>query len=130
MEEIVQATCQYNKSQVLLTLQPNFENMKGCVVLMVLLWIPPGLKFCTSILDHLKEDVIKIQQQNMWKRFANFRKDQECIADFRVRLNLLVSLYAIYHHSLSSHSFITQPNFQASLGFEESLEEASKSSYK
>ena len=37
IDEIVQATCQYNKSQVLLTFQPNFENLKGCVVLIVLL---------------------------------------------------------------------------------------------
>ena len=34
VEEIVRATCRYNNSQVLLTLQPNFEDLKGCVVLM------------------------------------------------------------------------------------------------
>jgi hypothetical protein len=37
IEEIVQATCQYHGSEVLLTLKPNFENLKGYVVLMVLL---------------------------------------------------------------------------------------------
>ena len=62
--------------------------------LMVLLWIPQ-LKSCPSILDHLKEDVIKIQQQNPYKRFANVRKDQEYIADFQVGLNALVSVYHI-----------------------------------
>ena len=37
MEEIVQATCQYNEGEVLLTLQSNFESLKGCVGSTVLL---------------------------------------------------------------------------------------------
>ena len=32
MAGIIQATCQYNKSQILLTLQPDFDNLRGCVV--------------------------------------------------------------------------------------------------
>ena len=43
---IVQATRQYSESQALLTLQPNFENLKGCVVLTVLLCMLSGLKSC------------------------------------------------------------------------------------
>ncbi|EDR06816.1 uncharacterized protein LACBIDRAFT_299706 [Laccaria bicolor S238N-H82] len=74
MAGIVQATCQYNESQILLTLQPNFDNLRG-------------------ILDHLKEEVIKIQQQNPYKRLANFRKDQEYIADFQVKLNALPNFH-------------------------------------
>jgi hypothetical protein len=35
VEEIVQATCQYNKGQVPSTLQSNFEDLKGCVALIV-----------------------------------------------------------------------------------------------
>ena len=93
---MVQGTCQHNKCQVLLTLQPNLENLKGCVVLVVLLWILPGLKSCTSILDHLKEDVMNIQQQNMWKRLGNVKKEQEHIAGFQAKLNALVSMFHIY----------------------------------
>ena len=96
IEEIVEATCQYNDSQVLLTLQPKFEDLKRCVVLTVPLWILPGLKSCTSILGHLNEDVMRIQQQSTWKRFADFRRDQEHIADFQLKLNALVSMYHIY----------------------------------
>ena len=90
VQEIVHATCQYNKSQVPLTLQSNLENLKWCVVLTVLCWIPPGLKSCTSILAHMKEDVMKIQQQTPHKNFANLRKDTEHIAGFQVTLNALV----------------------------------------
>ena len=32
MAGIVHATCQYNKSEILLTLQTNFDNLRGCVV--------------------------------------------------------------------------------------------------
>ena len=92
IEEIIQAACQYNESQVLLTLQPNFEDVKGCVVLMVLLWILPGLKSFTSILDHLKEDVMKIEQQNTMGTVPNFKKDQEHIAGLEVTLNALVNM--------------------------------------
>jgi hypothetical protein len=126
VEEIVQATCQYNESHVPSALQSNLENLKGCVVLIVSLWICPKLESCTSILDHLKEDVIKIQQQNTWKRFANFRKDQEHIADFQVKLNALVSMHYIIDHLIH---LIIQPNFQDHLSVEESSQ-ASKSSYK
>ena len=70
---------------------------------MVLLWILPGLKSCTSILDHLKEDVMKIQQQNTRKTVPNFKKDQEHIAGLQVKLNALVSMYI--PHSLTSHLF-------------------------
>jgi len=91
--EVVQATCQYTGSQVLLTLQPNFENLKWCVVLMMLLWILPALMSCTSILNHLKEDVIKIQQQNT---FPNLKNDQEHIAGLQVKLNALVSIFYKY----------------------------------
>ena len=83
-------------SQVLLTLQPNFENLKGCVVLMMLLWILPGFISSNSILNHLKEDVMEIQQQNTWKRLANFKKDQEHIAGLQVKLNALVRMFRIY----------------------------------
>ena len=79
-----------------MTLQPNFENLKGCVVLTVLLQVPHELKSCTSILDHMKEDVMKIQQQNTWKRFSNFRKDPDHIAGFQVKLNALVSMFYIF----------------------------------
>jgi hypothetical protein len=96
IEEIVQAICQYSESPDQLTLQSNFENLKGCVVLIVLLWILPGLKSCTSTLDYMKEDVMKIQQQNTWKRFSNFEKDQEHIAGLQVKLNALVSMFHIY----------------------------------
>ncbi|EDR02557.1 uncharacterized protein LACBIDRAFT_393910 [Laccaria bicolor S238N-H82] len=67
IDKIVQAACQYNESQVLSTLQSNFENLKG-------------------FLDHLKEDVMKIQQQN---RFPNFQNDQKRIAKLQVELNAL-----------------------------------------
>ena len=94
--EIAKANCQYNESQVLLTLKPNFGNLKGCVVLTVLLWILPALKSSTSILDDLKEDVMKIQQQNTWQRLPNFKKDQEYIAGLKVKLNAFVSRFHIY----------------------------------
>ena len=55
----------------------------------------PGVKSCTSILDHMKEDVMKIQRWSLW-RFANFRKVQEHIADFQVKVNALVSMFHIY----------------------------------
>ena len=32
MAGIVQAICQYKKSQIPLTLQPDFDNLRGCVV--------------------------------------------------------------------------------------------------
>ncbi|KIJ97428.1 hypothetical protein K443DRAFT_105698 [Laccaria amethystina LaAM-08-1] len=85
IDEIVQATYQYNENHVPLTLQPNFKNLKG-------------------ILDYLKEDVIKIQQQNTWRRFPNFKKDQEQIVGLQVKLNAL-------------------PNFQACLSVEEISQE-------
>ena len=69
------------------------------MVLMVLLWIVPGLKPCTSILDHLKGDVMKIQQQNTWKIVPNFKKDQEHIVDLQVKLNAVVSMFCIYQLS-------------------------------
>ncbi|EDR13080.1 uncharacterized protein LACBIDRAFT_381489 [Laccaria bicolor S238N-H82] len=78
VEEIVLATCQYNKSQVPLTWQSNFENLR-------------------CILEHMKEDVTKIQQQNLYMSIANLGKDTEHIASFQVELNAL-------------------PNFQACLG--------------
>ena len=56
----------------------------------------------------MKEDMMKIQQQNPWKRFANLRKDQEHIADFQIKLNALVSImmFDIYINcSKLSHSF-------------------------
>ncbi|EDR03924.1 uncharacterized protein LACBIDRAFT_306600 [Laccaria bicolor S238N-H82] len=73
VEEIVQAICQYNESRIPLTLQSNVENLKG-------------------ILDHMKENVMKIQQQTSFKRVANFRKDPEQIEGFQARLNALASL--------------------------------------
>ena len=69
---------------------------------MVLLWKLPGLKLCLSILDHLKEDVMKIQRQ---ERFPNFRKDQEHIASLQGKLNAFVSMFHICQCSLLSHSF-------------------------
>ena len=54
------------------------------------------LKSCTSILEHMKEDVMKIQQQTPCKRLANFRKDSEHIEGFHVKLNALVSIFDIY----------------------------------
>ena len=74
--------------------------------------------------------MIKSQQKNPYKRFANVRKDQEYIANFQVGLNALVSLYHIYSPPLPSHSLIIQPNFLVCLSVEESSQEASKSSYK
>jgi len=79
-----------------LTLQTDFENLKGCVVLMVLLGILPGLKSCTSILDHLEEDVIKVQQQIIQRRIPSFKRDQEHIAGLQVKLSALVSMFYIY----------------------------------
>ena len=68
------------------------------------------MKSCTSILEHMKEDVMKIQQQTPCKRLANFRKDPGHIEGFLVKLSALVSIiilsvlnYLIY--------FINQPNF-------------------
>ena len=55
-----------------------------------------SMKSCTSILDHLKEDVMKIQQQNTRKTVPNFKKDQEHIAGLQVTLNALVSMFHIY----------------------------------
>ena len=40
VDEVVQATCQYNKSQVPSTWYSNFEILKGCVVVMVFLCLP------------------------------------------------------------------------------------------
>ena len=102
IEKIVQVTYQYDESQILLIFQHNFENLKGCVVLMVLLCQLPGLKLCTSILDHLKEEVMKIQKQ---KRFPNFKKDKEHIASLQGKLDALVSMFQICHHLLLFHSF-------------------------
>ncbi|EDR06794.1 uncharacterized protein LACBIDRAFT_299673 [Laccaria bicolor S238N-H82] len=99
VKKIVEVTCQYDESQILLTFQHSFENLKGCVVLFCKL---PGLKLCTSILDHLKEDVMKIQNQ---KGFPNFKKDQEHIASLQGKLNAL-------------------PNFQACLRVDGSSQEA------
>ena len=113
-----------------MTLQPNFENLKGSVVLMVLLRILPGFKSCTSVLDHLKEDVMKIQQQNTWRRFPNFKKDQEDIAGMQVKLNTVVSTLHILTVLCHLSHLIIQPDFQACLSIEESSQEASKSSYK
>ena len=55
-----------------------------------------SMKACTSILDHLKEDVMKIQQQNTRKTVPNFKKDQEHIAGLQVKLNALVSMFHVY----------------------------------
>ena len=55
-----------------------------------------SMKSCTSILDHLKEDVMKIQQQNTRKTVPNFKKDQEHIAGLQVKLNSLVSMFQLY----------------------------------
>ena len=55
-----------------------------------------SMKSCTSILDHLKEDVMKIQQQNTRKTVPNFKKDQEHIAGLQVKLNALVSMFQLY----------------------------------
>ena len=97
---------------------------------MVSLWILSRLKSCTSILDQLKEDVMKIQQQNTWERFSNFRKDQEHIADFQVKLNSLVSIshvFTILHHLFH---LIIQSSFQTCFRVEENSQEAGKSSHK
>ena len=55
-----------------------------------------SMKSCTSILDHLKEDVMKIQQQNTRKTVPNFKKDQEHIAGLQIKLNALVSMFRLY----------------------------------
>ena len=55
-----------------------------------------SMKSCTSILDHLKEDVMKIQQQNTRKTVPNFKKDQEHIAGLQIKLNALVSMFQLY----------------------------------
>ena len=47
---------------------------------------------CTSVVDHLKEEVMKIQQRNTWKGLANFKKDQEYIKGLQVKINALVSM--------------------------------------
>ena len=61
---------------------------------------------CTSIMDHMKENVVKIQQQSPCKRFANFRKDQEYIADFQVKLNALVSNLSLSSHSIDNSAHL------------------------
>ena len=71
------------------------------MVLTALLCILPGLKLCTSILEKVKEDVMKIQQQNTRKTVPNFKKNQEHIAGLQVKLNALVSMFHVYSHSLS-----------------------------
>ena len=58
----------------------------------VLLWILSGLKSCISILEYMKEDVMKIQKQIPYKTSANLRKDMEHIAGFQVKLNALVRI--------------------------------------
>ena len=73
------------------------------MVLMVLLWISLRLKSCTSMLEQMKEDVMKIQQQTPWKRLAKFRKDLEHIERFQVELNALVSIIMLIY---IKHSFI------------------------
>ena len=73
------------------------------MVLMVLLWISLQLKSCTSMLEQMKEDVMKIQQQTPWKRLAKFRKDLEHIERFQVELNALVSIIMLIY---IKHSFI------------------------
>ena len=60
------------------------------MVLKVLLLNLPGLTVYLSILDHLKEDVMKIQRQ---ERFPNFKKDQEHIASLQGKLKVLVSMF-------------------------------------
>ena len=74
---------------------------------------------------------MKIQQQNTWKRFANFREDLDHIAGFQVKLNALVSIVshmlAVLYHFIH---LIIQPKFQGCLRVEERLQEASKSGYK
>ena len=49
-----------------------------------------------SILDHLREHVMKIAKQNRWRRFSDFKKDQEHIAGLQVKLDALVSMFYIY----------------------------------
>ena len=68
------------------------------MVFTVLLWITSGLKSCISILEYMKEDVMKIQKQIPYKTSANLRKDMEHIAGFQVKLNALVriTMLAIY----------------------------------
>ena len=87
------------------------------------------MKFYTSILDHMKANVIKIQQRGPLKRLMTSRKDQKYIADFQVELNALVSLYHIFTSVCHLIHLIIQPNFQACLRVEEISQEASKSSY-
>ena len=80
---------------------------------MVLLWIPHGLKLCARILDHLKEDVMKIQQQNTRKTVLNLKKDQEHIAGLHVKLNALVSMFHIYSpFFIISFISLLSPNFR------------------
>ena len=78
-----------------MALQSNLENLKGCVVLKVLLWLPPELKSCTSILDHMKEVVMKIQQQNTLNTLFNIRRDQKQIVGLQAKLNALVRMFHI-----------------------------------
>jgi hypothetical protein len=74
---------------------------------------------------------MEIQQQNTWKRLANFKKDQEHIVGLQVKLNALVSMFLCISTVLCHHlHLIIQPNFEACLSVEKSSEEASKSSYK
>ena len=72
---------------------------------------------------------MKIQQQNPLKRFVNFRKDQEYIADFQVKLNELVSVYHIFTILYHLIHLIIQPDFQPCLDVEEISQEASRSSH-
>ncbi|KIK04084.1 hypothetical protein K443DRAFT_4898 [Laccaria amethystina LaAM-08-1] len=94
VEEIVQATCQYNKGQVPSTLQSNFEDLKG-------------------ILEHMKEDVMKIQQQTPWKRLANFRKDPEHIEGFQAKLNALANFQAFLRVDIGGSSEKANPKRDA-----------------
>ena len=45
-----------------------------------------------SVVDHLKEEVMKIQQRNTWKGLAKFKTDQEYITGMQVKINALVSM--------------------------------------
>ena len=62
------------------------------MVFTVLLWLLSGLKSSISILEYMKEDVMKIQKQIPYKTSANLRKDMEHITGFQVKLNALVSI--------------------------------------
>ena len=79
-----------------------------------------------SILHHLKEHVMKIKEENTWRRFSNFKKDQEHIAGLQAKLNALVSMFYIFTVLCHLIQLIIQINFQAFLSGEESSQEASK----